>query len=286
MSYQNITKINISNNILFEDKNEQIDTTGRLNEKLYSKFNKSDIIKKDETQTIINDDKVYSAAKIDDKINNIEFNNINLKTTKINNEIINYKIYTNEIELNFNIIFKNLLNNQPDLNCNFTLNYNGMIYEYYENNNIFISLTIPNFHINLSDMYLYNNNDDNNIVLVGVNNADLTIRKNNNENNIDASYYDLSNTSLYLLNININNENYKFIDNKISTPLLHSYFSFDSNGTYYSEILILKNIFENNITSKLQFYSPNNNGNLLFHNINGAVLHTFNFNNIVFIKDI
>ena len=101
ISYQNINRINISNNETFEDRNNQIDTTGRINEKLYTKFNKGDVIKSNE-QPIINDDKVYSTAKTNELFVKKEEEDL-VKLTNTNTSLItngDIKIQTEETQPN------------------------------------------------------------------------------------------------------------------------------------------------------------------------------------------
>lgn len=69
MNYQTINLINKSLNNEFSNKDNQIDTTGRINQKLLKKFNKSDIIKLNDA-SISTDNNIYSSLNIDNKFNN------------------------------------------------------------------------------------------------------------------------------------------------------------------------------------------------------------------------
>ena len=100
---QTINKINISSNELFINRNNQIDTTGRINEKLITKFNKDDVITFNSEIPESRDNKVYSAAKTDDLISSLDINSYVKKvesdpvflTNKVNSLYTDGKINVN-----------------------------------------------------------------------------------------------------------------------------------------------------------------------------------------------
>lgn len=96
----------------FSKYNNQIDTTGRINQKLFTKFNKENIIKKNNEEVILNDDKVYSAAKIDDMIDynkyNYIVNNIIENETGAQDDIIFVK------DTNYYTLKKKVINNNNE----------------------------------------------------------------------------------------------------------------------------------------------------------------------------
>ena len=111
-TYQLINSIKITTNATYagenNKKNKQIDTTGRINEKLSTKFNKEDVLKTQETSDLNN--KVYSAAKIDEIIETMDLRNYVkkeeedlVKLTNSNTSLItngDIKIQVEEIQQN------------------------------------------------------------------------------------------------------------------------------------------------------------------------------------------
>ncbi len=73
MTTQLINSVKISNTSPYSNFNNSVDTTGRINEKLSTKFNKTDIITTG-SNSIPTDNNVYSSLKIDDIIKNNTYN--------------------------------------------------------------------------------------------------------------------------------------------------------------------------------------------------------------------
>ena len=109
-TYQLINSVKISNTDPYSNFNNSIDTTGRVNEKLSTKFNKNDIISLNSTIPEERDNKVYSAAKIDELIVPIDLSNYVKKqesdtvylTNKNNSLIVDGKININSFGENAN----------------------------------------------------------------------------------------------------------------------------------------------------------------------------------------
>jgi len=112
IEYINISSPDTETPDRFNKYNNQIDTTGRINQKLIKKFNKEDIIKKDNIETILNDDKVYSAAKIDDIIEK------NTYSYTVNNIIENEETATDDLifvkETNYYTLKRKVINDNNE----------------------------------------------------------------------------------------------------------------------------------------------------------------------------
>lgn len=303
---QSINKINISETQT--NYNNQIDTTGRINDKLKIKFNKNDIIKKDNNQSILNDDKVYSAAKIDYIFETNRFQYID----NIEMECI-IKLYN----------YSNTDPSEPETDPTtaiseyyyYKLIKPGLITEYSVNNNHYINLNIFDFYISLSEMELYNDElytnhyvlyDDTittptNITIINdtktINPINISSYIKNNDTTQKIVY-----ANIFIKNINIKNNSYNF---KTYTPINSITPEYKSTlsdkepirAGLKSTSLTISSLIYTNI---LQFYlnrdfnySENNNnlelsGIICFYNHSSDIYKIktsyFSLNNVVFEK--
>ena len=156
-SYQNITKINISNNETFSDRNNQIDTTGRINEKLFTKFNKNDIIKLNQTEEEEEDNKVYSKLKTEDLFLHKEQND-DIELFQIITDTTGKKIYQKFVSYTINGDNYYYLFKKNDDGSEYT---HTLYKAYEENETIIIDTTITPKFINIYDStftyYIYDN---------------------------------------------------------------------------------------------------------------------------------
>ena len=194
--YQTITKINLSNDSIQINKNDQIDTTGKINEKLTTKFNKSDIITTTDDITIPTDTNIYSSLKVNNLLDNkqinvndierihyfyseLEDNNYYRSINTVNDSI--FKVDTDNHTINRNTLYKyesnnkNLItSNESDLqstNIDFSLllcnniNYLSTINSIYseaESTYLIYNGLTTTYNVELKKNYLYINKNNNN----------------------------------------------------------------------------------------------------------------------------
>ena len=223
-NYQNITKINISDNETFSDRNNQIDTTGRINEKLFKKFNKNDIIKLNQTEEKEEDNKVYSKLKTEDLFLHKEQNDEIELFQIITNNSTEKKLFQKVISYNINsknyyYLFKK--------NEGYLLQYT--LYKAYENDDKTISIDTS---ITPKIIYIY----------------DFTFTYYIYDNKLIISSFDVQQTIttyLYIIDLTEDEDDKLYVPSSIITYKIMSYttineelyilmYDYDNNPTIYS----------------------------------------------------
>lgn len=252
---QQINKVKITENVSFTNFNDTIDTTGRINEKLTTKFNKKDIIKTNSNMAPT-DNNVYSSLKTKELIENIDLSNYVKKEEEDTVYLINKEnSLTTDGKININGLNQNIKYASNDVSNDDDIVISDIGYtdiNYYKNKLYFVN-------------YIYNTSTtDAALYILSISDNKLTY---NIEQKINLTFGDVE---LNFIKLNVNNI-YTFIYND---KLIIVY---QDTSNKKSRIELIYDLTENISYTKKD---PGNSENITFEN---SILYSFYiYNNKLF----
>ena len=260
---QIITKINVTSNEKYISFNDRIDTTGRVNEKLSTKFNKNDVISTT-SELLPSDENVYSSLNTNELLNQLN-NSFNVNT-----------IYTDYSSATEDLIF---VKSNDFYTLMHKVDDDYIMYRVPEGSNVYVkdsqsvfklfeyTNTEPDNQIGINDINLLNSKiniyNDSEINSVNYNTNDTLLLK-------DVSYDYLTNNCYALFKDNstnksyvgiINNGNINYINTRQNgqgyTINCSSYYSYKNNvyindKTTTNKVMLIDTTISNNDSSNYQ----------------------------------